>query len=305
MSVTIGNITNKIKSNKQNIKITLNVDPLFEQTNIIPKRTKHNLQALPLSKEIVLDHGDIIYNEHEVINIPTKLNSLFDNLLCDNYYLYGIPINSNSFIHSLLYIILADFKFKSNTEQSKFSIQLRESLINDIPQYFKKKKYSALNYERMKMIENIEANIWTNAELHYLSDYYNINLILLDYYKFNYHCGANYNDKVNNVIIIKYNAIYLPFTHIFGEFPTNIIYKCIVNKLKINNLTINEQPNDISSKQHIPESIEKKNTNLRALSTYKLTDLQQLATQQTIDIKCGNKKKTKKQLYDELSKICI
>ena len=35
MSVTIGNITQRIKSNKQNIKINLTVNPEFEQQNKI------------------------------------------------------------------------------------------------------------------------------------------------------------------------------------------------------------------------------------------------------------------------------
>jgi len=307
MSVTIGNITKRIKSNKQNIKVSLNVNSEFEQSDIIQKRVKQNLDKIEKQDNVELEQGDIIYNENEVINIPKKLDNLFDNLLCDNYYLYGISISPNSFLQSLLYIILSDFKFKSQLEQSKFATQLSEKLVNDISDYFKTKKYSALNYKKIEMIENIENNVWTNAEIHYLSDYYNINLILLDYYKFTYYCGDNYNEANNNVIIIKYNDIYLPFIHIFGENPSNLIYKCIINKLKINNLSIVKpeilKKDSLKASKELltPASFEKKNTNLKALSSYKLTDLQELATQQNIDIKCGSKKKTKKQLYDELS----
>ena len=42
MSITIGNITKKIKSNQQNVKINLVVNPEFEQTNVIKKRKKQN-----------------------------------------------------------------------------------------------------------------------------------------------------------------------------------------------------------------------------------------------------------------------
>ena len=38
------NITKKIKSNQQNVKINLVVNPEFEQTNIIRKRKKQNLR---------------------------------------------------------------------------------------------------------------------------------------------------------------------------------------------------------------------------------------------------------------------
>ena len=101
MSVTIGNITKKIKSNQQNVKINLVVNPEFEQTNVIRKRKKQNLDKLKVEEKADTELGDIIYRENEVINIPKKLDDLFDNLLCDNYYLYGISINSASFLHSL------------------------------------------------------------------------------------------------------------------------------------------------------------------------------------------------------------
>ena len=192
MSVTIGNITSRVKSNKQNIKIQLDVNPDFEQSTIIKKRVKQHTDKLIVEQNIE-EHGDIIYNENEVINIPKKLDNLFDNLLCDNYYLYGISIHSVSFINSLLYIILSDFKFKNNGEQTTFSVQLKENLINDIGIYFKKNKYSNNGFKKSLMEENIENNIFECAELHYISDYYNINLVVLDYYKFTYYSGSNYN----------------------------------------------------------------------------------------------------------------
>ena len=307
MSVTIGNITKRIKSNKQNIKIDLNVNNEFEQSNIIKKRVKQNLDKINVS-EIVKDHGDIIYNEHEVINIPKKLDNLFDNLLFDNYYLYGISIHSVSFINSLLYIILSDFKFKNNGEQKKFSIQLKNNLITDLGSYFKKNKYSKNDFKKSLMEENIENNIFECSELHYISDYYNINLVVLDYYKFTYYTGSNYNESNNNVIIIKYNDIYLPLIHIFGEYPDNLIYKCIINKLKVNNLTetvendntsvnVNGDANDNVNEQPKVKVVLK----LKAMSSYKLNELEMLVNKYNIDF--DGKKKTKKNLYEALSSL--
>lgn len=294
MSISIGNITNRIKSNKQNIKINLNVTPEFEQNNIIKKRTKQNLDLLKKDNTDTNSKGDIIYNESEVINIPKKLDDLFDNLLCDNYYLYGISINNVSFLNSLLYILLSDFKFKNSKDQQQFSNQLKINLLKELPTYFKNNKYSKFNYKKQNMEDNIENNIFENGELHYLSDYYSINIIVLDYYKFKYYTGVNYNEDNNNIIIVKYNDIYLPMIHIFGEFPTNIIYKCIINKLKINNLTS-------MSKKSVSSSVNEK-LKLKALSAYKLSSLQELAKKYNIStINDSNKNKTKKQLYDELA----
>ena len=303
MSITIGHITKLVKNNKQNIKIKLNVNKDFEQTNIIHKRNKQHLDKIKVDETSTIDDQcDIIYNENEVINIPKKLDNLFDNLLCDNYYLYGISINSGSFINSLLYVILSDFKFKTNTDQLKFSLQLKTNLISELPDYFKKNKYSNNGFKLNNIEENIENNIFENSELHYISEYYNINIIVLDYYKFSYYTGLNYNESNNNVIIIKYNDIYLPLIHIFGEHPDNLLYKCIINKLKINNLSDNKNNtlDNVVTHNNV-DNVSKLKPTLRALSSYKLNELCELAIKNNVTILLTNgKKKTKKQLYDEI-----
>ena len=307
MSISIGNITKRIKSNKQNIKINLDVNSDFEQNSIIKKRIKQNLDLLKKDEINDSNTGDIIYNDSEVINIPKKLDELFDNLLCDNYYLYGISINNVSFINSLLYILLSDFKFKNSKDQQQFSIQLKINLLKELPTYFKNNKYSKLNYKKQSMEDNIENNLFENAELHYISDYYNINIIVLDYYKFSYYTGGNYIEDNNNIIVVKYNDIYLPMIHIFGESPSNLIYKCIINKLKINNLTQNLSEEKLvveedSSKEKdiLVKSDEKIKFKLKALSAYKLINLQDMCKEKDISLLNNGKNKTKKQLYDSL-----
>ena len=317
MALTIGSITKKIKSNQQNVKITLNVNPEFEQTNVIKKRLKQNLNKL-VNEETNIDSGDIIFKEGEVINIPKKIDDLFDNLLYDNYYLYGISINNLSFLNSLLYVIHKDFKFKDTNSQNKFSEQLKINIIKELDVFFKDKKYSKLNFKKAEMTSNIENNNFENSLLHYLSDMYNINLIVLDYYKFSYYCGNNYDSDNNNVIIIKYNDIYLPLIHIFGEYPDNLIYKCIINKLKVNNLSSSTKSDAESIKEEasstklevasikenacVDEETTKTSLKLKGISSYKLSDLQQLAKDNNIDIlTIQGKKKTKLMLYNELN----
>jgi len=306
MSITIGNVTKRIKSNKQNIKIKLNVTPDFEQNNVIKKRTKQNTDVLKKDESDDNSKGDIMYNEYEVINIPKKLDDLFDNLLCDNYYLYGISINNVSFLNCLLYILLSEFKFKNSKDQQQFSIQLKINLLKELPTYFKNNKYSKLNYKKQGIEDNIVNNIFENAELHYLSDYYSINIIVLDYYKFTYYTGDNYNEESTNIIIVKYNDIYLPMIHIFGESPSNIIYKCIINKLKINNLThksdeVATLACDEVANLTCDEVATTEILKLKSFSAYKLPELQDLANKYNISIvNESNKKKTKKQLYDDL-----
>ena len=72
---------------------------------------------------------------------------------------------------------------------------------------------------------NIKNNIYEHSELFCLSNYFDINLLVLDYYNMTYFKGSDYQEDKNKVIIIKYHHHFLPLIHIFGEFPNNLIYK--------------------------------------------------------------------------------
>ena len=115
-----------------------------------------------------------------------------------------------------------------------------------------------------------------------------------------YIIGREYNDSLSekNVIIILNESIYLPLVNMFGDLPTKLLYKCIVNKKQID-----------KSFSKVPvkmlDNSNKKNTlNLKAVSSYKLSDLQEIANgnnvsiSENIDGKIKNK--TKQKLYNEL-----
>ena len=145
-------------------------------------------------------------------------------------------------------------------------------------------------------------NVINNGVLHYISDYYNINIIVLDYNKEKYLIGKEYNDSLNekNVIIILNEGIYLPLVNMFGELPTKLLYKCIVNKITIDKSNTTENL-DVK----ILDSSNKKNTlNLKAVSGYKLSDLQNIAGENNVSITevvdGKTKNKTKQKLYSEL-----
>ena len=106
------------------------------------------------------------------------------------------------------------------------------------------------------------------------------------------------NEK--NVIIILNEGIYLPLVNMFGELPTKLLYKCIVNKITIDKSNTTENL-DIK----ILDSSNKKNTlNLKAVSGYKLSDLQNIAGENNVSITevidGKTKNKTKQKLYSEL-----
>jgi hypothetical protein len=303
---TISQVTKCVKRNKQNIKIQLNeLDEFTQGTEFIIYREKtgdQNEQIKTISSNILNDTSSIItYNLNEIIDIPNKLDDIFENELGSNYYLYGIN-KLNSFITSLLYIISKDFKLKSKDKQEQFSNELIILLLKELPTYHKNNKYTALGY-RLSDIENgLQNNTINSGVLRYISDYYNINIIILDYNKEKYIIGKEYNDSLNekNVIIILNEGIYLPLVNMFGEFPSKLLYKCIVNKVTI------DKSNTISvdSVKILDESNKKNTLKLKAISSYKLTDLQEIATENNVilteNIDGKSKNKTKQKLYNEL-----
>lgn len=343
-NINIGEITKHIKNNNQNIKIKLEVYEEFEQSNVfIIKKKQGNSFNIECSQENSTENSQenenknndyldtynnsICYKENEVINIPKNLNDLFDNLLEDNYYLYGIP-KKNSFLISLLYILSPDFKFKKENKNIYIE-QLKSNLVKELPKYFKN-GYSKLNFNRNNIIEAINNENENNENIdksviYYLSEYYNINLIVLDYYKMKYIIGREYIQDKKNVIIVYTNNLYLPLIHIYGEYPNNLIFKQIINKLGINNkidLTDDKSSSVVlepkeskqennehkDSKNDISLEPEKFNLNLKlnlklkSISSYKLVDLQELATKYDIAIKNEKgKNKIKSELYNALS----
>lgn len=323
-------ITKLVKNNEQNIEINLNTDPRFEQTTDFktfnrPEQvvnTESNTSNSSNTSTSNTYNNEIIYIENGIINIPKKLNDIFDDLISDDYYLFGVP-KTNSFIMSLLYIISPDFKYKKENKES-FVALLIENLIKNLPEYFKKNNYSSMDFSRTKMMEQLKTNEIDKSILYYISNYYNINLIVLNYNKMAYITGIDYHEDNKNVIMINNYGDYIPLIHMYGEYPTNLIYKSIINKLEIQNKLMN---NDILAPINPTTTPSICNTNpvldptptptpkpngqagssikLKAITSYKLNDLQTMAKEHGINIKIENttKNKTKKQLYDSILKL--
>lgn len=320
--ISISQVTKCVKRNKQTIKINLNTDARFEQSHeFVVYRDKRNA---PLDAEASLlnanstneSNTDIQYQHHQVIDIPKTLNDIFDNVLGDDYYLFGVD-KDMSFIMSLLYIISKDFKLKDSKTQKQYCHELKKSLVEKLPKYFKEKSYGSLNFNRTQMENNLHNDIYDNQILCYISDYYNLNLIVFDYNKSSYVNGYEYNDNHNNVIIIVNDNVYLPLVHIYGEFPNKFIYKCLVNKFKTSNkisqiakkealvstppINSDNTPTINSDNSDNKPTVK---TSLKALSAYKLKDLQELASTLNIclshSVEGKNKKKTKNELYNEI-----
>ena len=305
-SPTISQVTKCVKRNKQNIKINLNSHDEFTQglKFVVYREKKEGSDEIKtISSNILNDTSSVInYNFNEIIDIPTKMETIFDNQLGSNYYLFGVN-KENSFLISLLYVFSKEFKLKTQDKQLAFSRELCELLINDLPSYFKNNKYSNYGFKLSSISENLDNNIIDEGVLRYLYDYYNINIIVLDYNNEKYLVGSDYNNNFNekNVIIIKNENNYLPLVNMFGSMPSKLLYKCILNKLKIN-----KEINIVETKM-IDNTNKYNKLSLKALSSYKLGMLQSISKENSIsiceEINGKSKNKTKQQLYNELLQL--
>ena len=339
---TISQITKCLKNNKHNVKINLNTVSQFEQGVEFPiyrEAKKVEIETSLASKSVNEDKTSLVYNLNEIINIPKKLNEGFDNKLDLNYYIFGVP-KEDSFFYSLLYIVSKDFKLKKEDVRHNYVNTLKQTMLERLPKLFRDNQYSKYEYKRAQITENFENTSHISEGLMCLaSDYFGINLIVLNYNTEKYWIGKEYEDKHSekNVVIIYSDGVYLPLIHIYGEFPDNFIYKCVLNRFKVYrklatnvDLSVVEQetcisevptpgkpvlaknPQSAAAPAPAPapaptETNDKKNIKLRAFSGYKLPELVSLAKDNNISIDTEvngkTKAKTKRQLYDDLKSI--
>jgi hypothetical protein len=322
---TISQITKCIKKNMHNVQISLKVNPEFEQGTdfkVYRDLKEVAIETSIASKSINEDKLSLVYKNNQVIDIPKKLNDNFDNKLDTNYYIFGVP-KEDSFFHSMLYIVSKDFKLKPEDVRLNYIKTLKETMTSKVSFLFKNGGYSKYEYKRNQILENIENTDHVSEGLICLaSDYFGVNLVILNYDNDKYWLGKEYNDDINekNVVIIFSKGVYLPLIHIYGEFPDNFIYKCIVNRFKLykklatqTELSVVEQEVAVTKEEPIVEvpkpgsPVLAKNIVLKGFSGYKLSDLVSLAEENGIspthDVNGKQKPKTKRAIYDELSNL--
>ena len=237
---SISQVTKCVKKNMHNVQINLNTLSEFEQSikfKVHRESKQVDIETSLSSKSINEDKSTLIYKINEVINIPKKLNEYFDNILDTKYYLFGVP-KTDSFFYSILYVILKDFKLKDSKIRNDYVSNIKVELEKQLPSYFRQKKLSRYGYKQHKISQNIsDPSVVTEGLICFMAEYFNINLVVIDYENERYWMGKEYNDSLNekNVILIYTNGIYLPIIHIYGDLPDNFIFKCVVNRFKIYN----------------------------------------------------------------------
>ena len=332
MDSQLENIFSKIQKNKRNVEIKIDINQQFIQ-NVYKKQnvnesfldTKSTL--LPNNKledvkiinnEEHTDQTSIYYKQNEVLDLPNILSKIID---LKQFYTYGI--NKKVSLLDSMYMIL-DPNYTLETEKSKNNIILEtiKILLEKLDVNFKNNKYRLIKCKKPIMKEYLDKNILDHDMIKlYLSDFFKINLVILDLSINSYvHCNS-YDLNRKTIIFLKQFDYYLPIVNILGHiFESNIIEKIKDNFKEENNsidfninLNTDEQKDSCQKEDNdnlavnnlaVNNLADKNLINLEKIWKYNLNDLQEMAKKLDIDvydkINGKNKRKTKDKLYSDI-----
>ena len=280
INVSLNDITKYIKSNRDNTftDIRFNVD--FMQSYTIPE----NLISQEITESKTVEHiskkvdKSFKFIDNELLEMPSNFSDFLD---MNKYYIYGCK----NLIESFIYIFNNDYKLENSSSKKQkleeFYLNLLEKLnklFSKNKDFFNEKKLKKSYIEKLikrVFVEDVELENNEKMEICYaICNIYETNIVYLDITRNLYKTYGNNFDT--NIIIIDYDGKLIPLIHIYGEFLSN---DDIENILKYFKLKID----------------------LKKITTYSLIELQEIAEKNNIDILINNKKKTKNQIYNDLS----
>ena len=318
---TTMNITGKITNSlQQSIKTELDSN--------INKGSPNNNSSTILNNI----NNDIIFNEDEILDIPEVIDFLFKNskhnsksqLDKKEYYLYGIK-NKNSFYTSLVLLTQTDYIVKTKSEKNGIVISFKRELGLKLETTFSQFDYKELKFKKNKMITDLMND-------HNLD--FSLQMAAIDYIKHDI-CIININTKsymylksyyidnpspIEFYIVLNINDNFVPIMNssgkqlfneetlklIKGNFEKGKCEKQYKERLFVKSVHQSSNTKNPTNVQNETINEEQPELNLKALSSYKLKELQELATKYNINIKKNGdngkmKNKTKEELYNELS----
>ena len=314
--ITYTDVTNAVKKNSKKTNINMFINPEFEQDidipkTVIPKISNshiNNLNVKEKEKQILLGNNKpnidkkpeiiptktlIQYVEGEIINLPKKIGNILD---LNKYYSFGMN-HLNSILYSILFIIDKSFKLANENDKKALISQFINLLIANLDKSFKEFKLSQYGVKKTIINKQLKDNNVDNYLCIYIQKYLKINLVMIDPLDETYEIKEDYNESLNNVIIMKYihedKTLFLPIASIYGKLPENDVCQHIFKTYK-----------RINVKEEINYSNE-----LKDIKSYTAQEIQKLSSFHKINLynvtdEGKNKKKTKAQLYNEI-KQCI
>ncbi len=217
--------------------------------------------------------------------------TLFDQ----KYEVYNLHSKlQNNLCAAILFVISDLFRILTLKEQQNYIKTLKYKMYIELSE---KDLYHKFNYHKKRLKKNDLETQLMNYEIlnvigqKYLMDYFNLNIILYDFESKSIAPYLQYNSQKNNIIIGYRKTTPIQFCPILNNSKEDSIFETFPNETLSEEKSFNPFAND----------------KLKGISSYKLKDLQDKCTTLQISIMkvvgSKEKKKTKKDLYDDLLTI--
>lgn len=257
--------------------------------------------------------------EDQIRDIPPLLQQIFENP--SKYYILGTPSNS-SFFYALLSMIDANFILEGSIQKEERIDTLRNDLVFKMEEYYIQNDYKSKRFKKSVIRDNIlNKRIFLPAVIHYILDYHNICLLIIDTETYLYTLGNDYSEDREYLIMLRKNNYFQPilnsegnskFTHEILDKISNILkpeFEIVKNKslsnasgLKTKTVTSSQVTikNNESSTQS--QNVENTEIKLEKENKYKLPELQNIAAKLGINIKRSDCQRNKKKsdLYQDI-----
>ena len=266
----------------------------YNENNDLNQYITNNSNREIINNKEYIENTNDNYNNGDSNTIPDNLKSIFDDDF-KNYYLYGNR-NEHSFFLSIIFLTQNNFIIKNDKEKNSNMVSFKRELNLQIDNLYKNNNYKNLNFNKKDLTCNIQNSktVIDYSICILCSDFLNKNICIIDLEKNTYNYIKTFdNSEKDFVLIIKEKNNYHPIMNI--------------NNNHILDNTIFEKITTHFVKQEIEERYLERKENiikLKAISNYKLSELQKLCEDNNINIKKSvngkEKNKTKQELYNEL-----
>lgn len=143
----------------------------------------------------------ITYIENSIATTPTIINDAFKycNMSGDEWFIYGFK-NPESLCKSLLILTTTDFMLKNKNDRRNDVLTIKREMAVNLDIFYKKLGYKSMKFNRTTMMESLmnKDNYITYDFMTLSSDYYKVNLIILDIIKGSYMDITCKNHKFSN-----------------------------------------------------------------------------------------------------------
>lgn len=288
----------------------------YQETNILRSsmlRTEFNTLCKGKTESknlanVTYENEKKIYlcKEDQIRDIPPLLKSLFEKP--SKYYILGTPSNS-SFFYAFLSILNSDFILQGNVHKEEAINTLRDDLVFNLDKFYTENNYKNKRFKKSVIRDNIlNKKVFLPQVIHYILDYHNICLVIIDTETYLYTLGNDYSEDREYIMMLRKNNYFQPILN--SEGSAKLTYSILDKISKIMKpefeivRNMESTPTSISTESSGSVSNTNPNSNLKLEkeSKYKLIDLQELATKLKIPIKKPNTNRNKKKsdLYEEI-----